>query len=170
MGFELGGTMKLDMGLAISLALTASRNTYREYLVDSVHYGNPGKYADYANNKMAGIPDLFFNVGVKYSPVGMNGAFIRANLQYVGSYFVNDANTIHVASSTILNAGAGIDHMNIAGDRFYITLFMGVNNLTDLKYVGSTWLNPDLVNGTPLYIEPGLPRNYVGTVSLGVNL
>jgi len=48
------------------------------------------------------------------------------------------------------------------------SLFAGVNNLFDERYIGSTWLNPDIVNGLPVYIEPGLPRNFNGSVSLGL--
>jgi hypothetical protein len=38
--------------------------------------------------------------------------------------------------------------------------------LTDKKYVSSAFINPDIVNGVPLYLEPGLPRNFVIGVSL----
>jgi outer membrane receptor protein involved in Fe transport len=45
-----------------------------------------------------------------------------------------------------------------------------VNNLANKKYIGSAWLNPDLVGGKPLFIEPGMPRNYVGSIGLGATL
>jgi outer membrane receptor protein involved in Fe transport len=43
-----------------------------------------------------------------------------------------------------------------------------VNNLFDKKYIGSAWLNPDFAGGLPVYIEPGLPRNFNGSVSVGM--
>ena len=39
--------------------------------------------------------------------------------------------------------------------------FIGVNNVTDHKYAASAFINPDVVNGVPVYLEPGLPRNFV---------
>ena len=36
--------------------------------------------------------------------------------------------------------------------------FLTVHNLTDVKYVGSAFLNPDLVGGVPATYEPGMPR------------
>ena len=36
--------------------------------------------------------------------------------------------------------------------------FVSVENVLDRKYVGSAFLNPDIVGGVPLFIEPGMPR------------
>jgi hypothetical protein len=38
--------------------------------------------------------------------------------------------------------------------------FIGVNNLVDEHYAASAFINPDVVDGVPVYLEPGLPRNY----------
>jgi outer membrane receptor protein involved in Fe transport len=52
--------------------------------------------------------------------------------------------------------------------------FFGMNNLTDAKYVASAFVNPDVarINGVnvPVFIEPGLPRNFTGSLSLRVKL
>jgi len=37
----------------------------------------------------------------------------------------------------------------------------------DETYIGSAFINPDIVDGVPVYIEPGLPRNIVASVSFG---
>jgi iron complex outermembrane receptor protein len=111
---------------------------------------------------------------LQYKPEALKGAYVRANLQSVGEYFVNDANTITVPAYTILNAGVGLDHFNFAGDRFFCGAFLGINNLTNAKYIGSAWLNPDspVISGVqvPAYIEPGLPSNFYGMISVGINL
>jgi hypothetical protein len=39
-------------------------------------------------------------------------------------------------------------------------------NLFDRRYIGSAFLNPDIVNGVPVAFEPGLPRHVL--VSLTV--
>jgi iron complex outermembrane receptor protein len=174
MGLEFAGTIQFNNGLSFNCALTASSNKYKEYMVDSVHYGRPGKLADYANNKVVGVPDLFFTLGAKYMPEILHGAYVRVNLQNLGKYFVDDANTITVPAYTIINAGIGLDHLNVANDRLFISAFLGLNNLTDARYIASAWLNPDYVTVSgkrvPVYIEPGLPGNFVGSIGIGVNL
>lgn len=167
MGVEVGGTVQFNMGLTANVAVTLSSNKYKEYVIDSVHYGKPGAIANYGNNKVVGVPDIFYNVGLKYAPKELRGAFVGANIQKVGKYFADDANKINVPSYMVLNANIGVDRLTFADDVLYVTAFVGVNNLTDKKYIGSAWLNPDYVGGKPVYIEPGLPRNVVGSVSLG---
>jgi iron complex outermembrane receptor protein len=167
MGVEVGGTLQFNMGLTANVAFTFSNNKYKEYAIDSVHYGKPGAIANYANNKVVGIPDVFYTIGLKYGPRELRGAFIGAGVQNVGKYFADDANKITVPSYTVLNANIGVDHLTFANDMMYVSAFVGVNNLTDKKYIGSAWLNPDIVGGKPVYIEPGLPRNVVASLSLG---
>ena len=50
--------------------LTVSHNTYRTYLVDSVHYAasKAGIFANYAGNRMVGVPDYFYQSAVVYAP------------------------------------------------------------------------------------------------------
>jgi len=170
MGLEVGATVNLKMGLSANVAVTASSNKYKEYLVDSVHYGKPGVFANYANNNVVGIPDLDFTLGMKYQAKEWYGAYIGVTVQNVGKYFADDANKITVPAYTILNAQAGIERLTFANDKLYFTAFISINNLFDKKYIGSAWLNPDVVRGAPVFIEPGLPRNVVGGVGLGVNL
>lgn len=172
MGGELGASLAFPMGLSISASLSASSNKYREYMVDSVHYSaaRAGVFADYADNKVVGIPDLFYSAEVKYAATELHGLYVRFNLQSVGKYFADDRNTITVPSYAVLNAGIGITRLPLGSDILYLNAFVGVNNLTDAKYVGSAWLNPDIVGGAPVFIEPGLPRNVVGQLALGVNL
>jgi hypothetical protein len=45
--------------------------------------------------------------------------------------------------------------------------FVTVSNALDRSYVGSSFLNPESVNGEPVAFEPGLPRNVTVGVSLG---
>lgn len=172
MGLEIGGNLRFTVGLSLDVAFTASSNKYITYRVDSVHYSasRAGHFADYSNNKTVGVPDLYYNIGLKYLPEELKGAFIRINMQSVGKYFADDANKITVPSYTIFNASFGIDHLNFANDRLFVTGFVAINNLTDKKYIGSAWLNPDVIAGEPVFIEPGLPRNVVGSIGLGMNL
>jgi iron complex outermembrane receptor protein len=172
MGVEAGGELNFTMGLSANVSLTVSNNEYKQYLVDSVHYdpAKAGVYADYSGNKVVGVPDVFWSFGLRYAPGGLGGLYVGGIAQSTGEYFVDDANLITVPSSTVFGANVGIDHWTPGGGNFFLSASAGVNNVSDLKYIGSAWLNPDYVNGQPVYIESGLPRNFVGSVSVGMTL
>ena len=46
--------------------------------------------------------------------------------------------------------------------------FVSVKNVTDKQYIGSAFLNPDLVGGAPSAFEPGTPRAFIISLSLGI--
>ncbi len=165
-GVELGASMQFNNGISLQAAFTYSNNKYDEYLVDSVHYGKAGKYADYKDNKAAGIPDLFYNTGVKYNPSFLSGAFISFNVIGMGDYFVDDANTLKVPSYTIVNASIGMEKPVVIAGSLAVKGFISVNNLFDSKYVSSAFINPDIVNNEAVYLEPGLPRSILLSVSI----
>ena len=73
MGIESAVQIQLAMGLTVDGALTVSKNTYAEYTIDSVHFGRAGRFADLGGNAVAGVPDLFYSVGVKFAPSGVPG-------------------------------------------------------------------------------------------------
>jgi iron complex outermembrane recepter protein len=166
-GVEAGLNLGFDYGISLDASFTYSINKYQEYTVDSVHYGVPGSYADYADNKVAGVPDYFYYASISYQPQGLQGLYISFNMNGVGDYFVNDANTITVPAFNVFGATIGIKNQIKFGDHIFINGFITVNNIADETYIGSAFINPDVVNGEPVYIEPGLPRNVVASISLG---
>jgi iron complex outermembrane receptor protein len=166
-GVEVGFNLGFDYGISLDAAFTYSINKYQEYTVDSVHYGVPGAYADYADNKVAGIPDYFYYASISYEPKGLQGLYISFNMNGVGDYFVNDANTITVPAFNIFGATIGIKNKVKFGDHLFLDGFVTINNIADKIYIGSVFINPDVVDGVPIYIEPGLPRNVVASISLG---
>jgi iron complex outermembrane recepter protein len=172
MGCEVSARAEHASGVSANVAVTVSRNIYREYVVDSVHYSPSlaGRTADYGGNSVVGIPDLFLTVGARFQPGFLGGGYVRIDLQQAGRYYVNDANTIEVPAYTVVNAGAGIERWTFGAGPYYIGGFVGINNLMDLRYIGSAWLNPDVVNGVPVYIESALPRNVVIALWMGVTL
>jgi iron complex outermembrane receptor protein len=165
MGVEAGARLALDNGLSFDAALTASDNTYRDYTIDSVHYGDSGKFASLSGNKAAGVPDFFYTLGIRYARPG--GLFAEAQLHGVGSYFADDWNLYSVPSYGVLNAAIGVDHCRMGG--WYVSAMFGINNITDQTFAASAWINPTLnAGGKPVFLEPGLPRNVVGSFSLGL--
>ncbi|AFH49493.1 Outer membrane receptor protein [Ignavibacterium album JCM 16511] len=168
MGAEAGFNLQFDGGLSLQGSLTLSSNKYEDYKVDSVHYGVPGSFADYKDNKVAGIPDMLYYASLNYAPEFLKGVFVGFSLNGMGSYFVDDANKIEVPSYNILNAVLGVRNFIDLTENLSLSGFVSVNNLTDKKYVASAFINPDIVGGVPVYLEPGLPRNITVSVSLGI--
>ena len=168
MGIEVGVNLQMNYGLSLQGSLTYSQNKYNDYTVDSVHYGNPGHIADYKDNKVAGIPDLFYSAGLQYAPEFFYGAYVSLGINGLGNYFVDDANKTEVPAYNLINASIGIKDAIKITDFLSISGFLSVNNLADTKYAASAFINPDLVGGVPVFLEPGLPRNIVASVSFGL--
>ena len=169
MGAELGANMISTFGLSLNAALTYSINKYGDYKVDSAYYGVPGAYADYDGNKIAGIPDLFFNVSLKYTFASFYNVFAELAAQGTGKYFADDANKYQVPDYTVFNATIGMDKPVKVFGQFHLSAFASFNNITDKKYAASAFINPDSDKLTklPVYLEPGMPRNFLLGVKAG---
>lgn len=168
-GIELYAESELRGNIKLKTSFTYLNSEYDDYLVDSLHYNKPGRIANYSGNKTAGIPEYFYNLTFEYKPDFLKHILFSYTLGGTSSYFVDDANQIEVPSSSISNIKlALIKPVNIIGG-IYITGFISVNNLFNTKYISSSFINPDILGGGAYYIEPGLPRNYLFSVSLGVN-
>ncbi len=165
LGFE--GAFKLVFSPKITLegSVTYMHHKFTDYKVDSGYYdvNKQGIIADYSNNKLPGVPNLFYYFGLTV-PFFLN---FQLNIQGVGKYFADDANTIEVPSYNILNFKVWFDKIFI-GNFAQIQLAFSANNLSDSKYVGSAFINPEREKGTklPFFIEPGLPRNFVFNVTV----
>jgi len=166
-GAELGLTARTKAGFSVSTALTWSKNKYDEYVVDSVHYQRPGAFADYSGNDMVGVPQWIYNVTLGYEPAALHGLRITTSVQGSGKYFADDANSVSVAGYTMVNAGLALDNPVKLGGRLGAGGYVSVNNLFNRRYIGSAFLNPDVVGGVPVAFEPGLPRAVLVGVSLG---
>lgn len=166
-GVELGLSTEFDYGLSFNAAFTYMNSKYNEYKIDSVHYKKPGAYADYKDNKIPGIPELFSNYSIRYAPDYFK-FFVELSAQTVGSYFVDDANKYEVPSYNIINASIGLSEPIMVTNNIGFRVYAAANNLTDQKYIGSAFINPDLDKKTnsPYYIETGLPQNF----TIGFNM
>ena len=172
-GLEVGGSASARGGLSGRVAATLSRNRYAEYVVDSVHYGNPGHLADYSGNRVVGVPDWFWTTQLAWAPpaasrLGLEG---RVVVQGTGRYWADDANRVAVPGHTTTSATLALGGAGGAGDALAIGgvglgAFVTVENLFDRRYIGSAFLNPDIVNGAPLVYEPAPPRTLIVSLSL----
>ncbi len=157
-GVEVSLNAQAKHGFRLDNALTLSKNTYEKYLVDSVHYGKAGAFADYSGNLIVGVPKWFYNSTLSWSdsraPLGLGWS---VGLQGFGDYYADDANTVKIPQAHLLNATLRADRLVQARD---VTLkaFVTVENAGDRAFIGSAFLNPDIVSGKPLAYEPGMPR------------
>jgi iron complex outermembrane receptor protein len=153
-GIEIGLTAETVYGLSLRTAFSYAQNKYSIYMVDT---------ANYKNNKMAGLPDYYYNIGLRYTSEYLDEAFAEVIASGVGSYFADDANKYNVPSYTILNFTLGMNNPYYVSSGLGVRAFLAVNNITNQKYVASSFINPDLDKTTkqPKFLEAGLPRNIV---------
>jgi len=165
-GLEIGSSINGEDNLEVSGSLTMSRNRYRDYTVDSVHYGRPGHFADYEGNDIAGVPSLMYSVSAARAISRQIPLNLRIGVRGIGEYFLDDANSVEVPAYHVFTAtastGRGIPLRSVA-----LRAFVTVENLTNRRYIGSAFVNPDVVNGVPVAFEPGSARSWIFSVSIG---
>jgi iron complex outermembrane receptor protein len=172
-GAEVGLNASASSGVFGTAALTFSNNTYTDYVVDSavIFPTDPtkaGKRADYSNNDVVGVPTALANIEIGTEVPGYRALRLKAGVEHSGKYFADDANRVAVPSFTILNLTAELrDPIRLGG--VAVRGFVTMKNVTDKRYIGSAFLNPDLVGGAPAAFEPGMPRAFIVSVSLGRN-
>jgi hypothetical protein len=165
-GLEIGTSVAGAHDLEIAASLTASRNRYLEYTVDSVHYGRPGRLSDYSGNSIAGIPSLMYSVSAARSIGNAIPVKLRIGLRGVGEYVLDDANTVEIPAYHTFSATASLSKGIPLGD-FAVKAFVTAENLGNSRYIGSAFVNPDVVNGVPVAFEPGAARSWIFSISIG---
>lgn len=166
-GAELGLAVSAAGGLGARAALTLNRHRYTEYLVDSVHYGAPGRFANFAGNRVVGVPAVHYGATLSYAPASLHGVRLEGGATGVGRYFADDANAVGVPGYALLNATLAFDNPAALSRTLGVRGFISVNNLLDRRYIGSAFLNPDVVGGVPVAFEPGRPRELVVGLTAG---
>jgi iron complex outermembrane receptor protein len=171
-GAEFGVNAHSTAGLFGTAAVTLSRNRYLEYVVDSavIFPTDPtkaGKRANYSGNQVIGIPGMFANVEVGAEVPGARALRFKVGLEHSGEYYADDANRVQVPSYTVFTMTAELRDPILAANGVGVRGFVTVRNVTDRRYIGSAFLNPDLVAGAPAAYEPGMPRSVVVALSVG---
>ena len=164
-GAELGLRMATRSGVTAQTSLTWNDHRYTRYIVDSVHYGTPGAFADYSGNRVVGVPSFTAALALDFTPAVLDPLRIRFGVESMSSFYADDANQVKVPSYRLANLTLGTDDPVSLGANLGIQAFLTVNNLFDRQYIASAFLNPDVVAGEPVAFEPGLPRNVVVGVS-----
>ena len=169
LGAEILISLFTQCGVYFRTNLTLMNSKYNDYKLDSVHIdqNKAGKYANYSNNNAAGIPDMFYRVSLGYNFPFIHQLSAEIYTDGIGTYYTNDANTIKVPASNILNAKISYEK-DLGINGIGVRVFIGINNLLDAKYIASSYINPeyDKISKLPYYIEPGLPRNLYAGINL----
>jgi iron complex outermembrane receptor protein len=92
---------------------------------------------------------------------------MEGSVRGAGRYYADDANAVEVPGYALLNASLVLERPVALSRHVGVRGFLSVNNLADRRYIGSAFLNPDVVNGVPVAFEPGTPREVVVGVTLG---
>lgn len=166
-GAELGLAVAAAGGVGARAALTLNRHRYTDYVVDSVHYGAPGRFANYAGNRVVGVPSVHYGASLSFMPARLHGVRLEGGVTGVGRYFADDANLVDVPGYALLNATLAYDNPLAVRGGVGVRAFVSVNNLADRRHIGSAFLNPDVVGGVPVAFEPGRPRELVVGLTAG---
>jgi len=113
-----------------------------------------GSNVDFAGNALPAAPEHVGNVVLGYTPDRISGLTLEAEAVYLGSYWMNDANTEKYAGHTLVNL-----RVNYA-TRGGWQVFARATNLLDTRWANSAQVS----NGLPQY-APGLPFSLYGGVS-----
>ena len=152
-GLETALTVDLLPGLTGSLTYTWS-----DFSVDRFRDRNGNRFDD---NKIPGVPDNQFHIGLDYQHHG--GFHAAWDLLHADSFFADNANTVKSDAYTVSNLRAGYTKY---WHQLEISPFLGINNLLDEEYFDNVRLNA----GFGRYFEPAPERNYYGGISLRYNL
>ena len=168
-GLEIGGNAQASGGLFATAALTFTKNKYVDYVVDSavINPANAGRKADLSDNDIVGLPSIVTNFEVGTEVPGYRAARVKANVEHSGKYFADDVNTVTVPAYTIVNLTAELRNPIVAANGWGVRGFVSLHNVTDKKYIGSAFLNPDLVGTSRAAFEPGMPRSLIVSFSVG---
>ncbi|WAL58524.1 TonB-dependent receptor domain-containing protein [Thermocoleostomius sinensis] len=101
-------------------------------------YTNPLTGEDFNGNQLTYAPEYTYNLAAQYRSPG--GFFGRVELQGVGLYFFDDANTIEQAPFALVNARIGYEFENTG-------IYLFANNLFDTEYITVAFVPAGVVRG-----------------------
>jgi len=136
-------------GLKMSLNYTYSDFTFEQFtdLNGNVFDGN----------SLPGVPDNLLHARVNY--LHSLGFYADWDVQYVGSFYANNANSVLTKAYPVSNLSAG--YIGKYGN-WEVSLFAGIRNLFDEKYNDNVRLNASFGR----YYEPAPELNFYGGIRI----
>ena len=116
-------------------------------------FGN-GVNVDFSGNTMPSAPEHVGNVALGYAPDRLDGLSVEAELVYLASYWLNDANTVKYDGHNLVNLRVNYE------TRSDWQFFVRATNLLDTRWANSAQVS----SGLPQY-APGMPFSLYGGVS-----
>lgn len=113
-----------------------------------------GVNVDFSGNTMPSAPEHVGNVALGYAPDRLDGLSVEAELVYLGSYWLNDANTVKYDGHNLVNLRVNYE------TRSDWQFFVRATNLLDTRWANSAQVS----SGLPQY-APGMPFSLYGGVS-----
>jgi iron complex outermembrane receptor protein len=117
----------------------------------------------YNGNTLPGIPGQYAQLQLSWAPDKKLELF--THLQYTGSQYLNDANTLNYEGYFLINLKAATQFSLKKFGNFHISA--GINNLTNTRYASMLVVNAlGFGNSEPRYYYPGLPRHFYAGMEL----
>ena len=140
-GIEIGGTWKISDAYdqRVKVSGSIAQHEYEEF--------QPSPVLNYSANTMPSSPKSFGTIEYQIKPI--SELLLSAEGVYVGSYWINDANTEKYNGHTLLNLRA-----NYRNNGYEV--FGQILNATDVHYAESTSFSNNQVSYTP-----AAPRTYL---------
>ena len=137
--------------LTSDFSYTFSKNKFIDFISEDNNYDG---------NLLPGIPNYSTQLSLHWSPI--KSMMVDAQFQSVGSQLLDDANTLSESSYFLSNLK--ISNRFDTFRNSILTLYMGVNNITNSHYASMVIVNAKAFGSAePRYYYPSLPRHgYVG--------
>lgn len=143
-GLEIELGCQLNPDWKMQLALSESRHEFIDYI-------NGGK--DLSGNEMKLAPHTKGNLALSWTPQAIAGLTSQLQLEYFGSYWMDDENSRKAESYRVLNLKTRYDHNE------QWSLFARVDNLFDSRYASQQEIRYGKARfypGKPLTVSGGL--------------
>jgi outer membrane receptor protein involved in Fe transport len=133
----------------LDVAASQADHEYREWVTSTAPPA-----VDFSDNTMASAPEHVANATLGWSPRSLQGFGVEAEWTYLGSYWMDDANTTKYDGHELVNLRA---HYETHGGT---DLFVRATNVLDSRWATATQVSA----GQPQY-APGLPFTLYAGVS-----
>ena len=111
----------------------------------------------YNGNHLPGIPNQTMTFQLRWEP--LKNSELTTDLNYSGKQFLDDANKLDYPGQYFANIK--IKTSFSLYKRVILSVYGGINNLTDTRYASMLIVNAIAVGkNEPRYYYPGLPRNF----------
>lgn len=165
-GWELAATGQLSEHIRASLSASAIDAKFSQKFDTAGASGNAITVP--AGNKIPGIPDssTFAEIAWSSEAFAANnkksvGTRVALEWQQAGTLFPDDANSDPAEGHSVFNLALS---QRWAWNQGLITLYGRINNISDVRYVGSVIVNQK----DSQFFEPALPQNWVVGLSLSM--